>query len=54
MNCLTLGVEADVTSQAMMQKRFTNSSNEDVTAALTNLFTLMFARTGAPNPIDES
>ncbi len=33
---------------------FTVSSNEEVIAASTNLFPLMLARTGDPNPIDES
>jgi hypothetical protein len=32
----------------------TVSRSEDVIAASINLFPLMFARTGAPNPMDES
>lgn len=32
----------------------TVSNNDDVTAALASILALMFARTGAPKPIDES
>lgn len=34
--------------------KLTVSNNDDVTAALVTVPILMFARTGAPNPMEES